>query len=73
MPALQEANKIQKKVASVGFEYKSNKEALSKVYEEIDELKTEIKNNNKRGIKEELGDFIFATLDVSRKLKLLVL
>ena len=70
LPALQEANKIQKKVASVGFEYKNNKEALNKVYEEIDELKTEIKNNNKKRIKEELGDLIFATLDVSRKLKL---
>ena len=70
LPALQEANKIQKKVASVGFEYKNNTEALNKVYEEIDELKTEIKNNNKKRIKEELGDLIFATLDVSRKLKL---
>ena len=70
LPALQEANKIQKKVASVGFEYKNNKEAVDKVYEELDELETEIKNNNKKRIKEELGDLIFATLDVSRKLKL---
>ena len=44
--------------------------AGNKVYEEINELKTEIKNNNKKRIKEELGDLIFATLDVSRKLKL---
>ena len=70
LPAVQEANKIQKKVASVGFEYKNNKEAVDKVYEELDELETEIKNNNKKRIKEELGDLIFATLDVSRKLKL---
>ena len=70
LPAIQEANKIQKKVASVGFEYKNNKEAVDKVYEELDELETEIKNNNKKSIKEELGDLIFATLDVSRKLKL---
>ena len=69
-PAYLEANKIQKKVASVGFEYSNDLEALNKVYEELDELKEEIlaKNNNK--IKEELGDLIFATLDVSRKLKL---
>jgi ATP diphosphatase len=70
LPALQEANKIQKKVASVGFEYKNNKEAIEKVYEELHELETEIKNNNKKRINEELGDLIFATLDVSRKLKL---
>ena len=69
LPALQEANKIQKKVAAVGFEYKNNKEAIKKVYEELDELETEIKDNNKQKIKEELGDLIFATLDVARKLK----
>ena len=70
LPALQEANKIQKKVALAGFEYKSDQEAIHKVYEELDELKIEIKNNNKIKIKEELGDLIFSVLDVSRKLKL---
>ena len=70
LPALQEANKIQKKVASVGFEYKNDKEAIAKVYEELDELKKEIKIKNKKKIKEELGDLIFAALDISRKLKL---
>ena len=69
-PALLEANKIQKKVSSVWFEYKNNLEAIKKVQEEIKELKIEIKNNNKKKIKEELGDLIFATLDVSRKLDL---
>ena len=69
-PALLEANKIQKKVASVGFEYKNDLEAIEKIEEEIKELKVEIINKNKRKIKEELGDLIFASLDVSRKLKL---
>ena len=67
---LLEANKIQKKVASVGFEYKSDLESIEKIEEEIKELKIEIKNKNKKKIKEELGDLIFATLDVSRKLEL---
>ena len=68
-PALQEANKIQKIVASAGFEYKNDKQAINKVYEELNELKIEIKNNNKKKVKEELGDLIFSILDVSRKLK----
>ena len=42
LPALQEANKIQKKVASVGFEYKNDKEVIKKVYEELDELNNEL-------------------------------
>ena len=69
-PAYLEANKIQKKVASVGFDYKNELESIAKVNEELEELKIELKAQNKKKIKEELGDLIFATLDVSRKLKL---
>ena len=70
LPALQEANKIQKKVAAVGFEYNNDIEAIEKVNEELNELKKEIKIKNKKKIREELGDLIFAVLDVSRKLNL---
>ena len=70
LPALQESNKIQKKVAAVGFEYNNDIEAIEKVNEELNELKKEIKAKNKKKIREELGDLIFAVLDVSRKLKL---
>ena len=69
-PAYIEANKIQKKVASVGFDYDNEIEAIEKVYEELKELKIEVKARNKSKTKEELGDLIFATLDVARKLKL---
>tara|TARA_B100000029_G_scaffold323292_1_gene315654 strand:- start:759 stop:1526 length:768 start_codon:yes stop_codon:yes gene_type:complete len=69
-PAYLETNKIQKKVASVGFDYKNELEAIEKVHEELEELKIEVKAKNKKKIKEELGDLIFATLDISRKLKL---
>ena len=72
LPALQEANnKIQKKVAAVGFEYNNDIEAIEKVNEELNELKKEIKIKNKKKIREELGDLIFAVLDVSRKLNLI--
>ena len=70
LPALQEANKIQKKVAAVGFEYNNDIAAINKVNEELNELKKEIKIKNKKKIREELGDLIFAALDVSRKLNL---
>ena len=69
-PAMLKSYKIQKKVAKVGFEYKSDLQAIDKVIEEAQELKKEIKRKNKkRKIKEELGDLIFASLDVVRKLK----
>jgi len=69
-PAILKSQKIQKKVAKVGFEYNNDLEALDKIIEEAYELKNEIKKNNKRKIKEELGDLLFATVDLSRKLKL---
>ena len=64
------ANKIQKKVSEVGFEYQNDFEAIDKIIEEAKELKKEIKARNKKRIKEELGDLIFASLDVARKLNL---
>ena len=69
-PPLTKANKIQKKVAKVGFEYKNDMQAVDKIIEEANELKKEIKKKNTKNIKEELGDLIFSTLDVSRKLNL---
>ena len=69
-PSYLYSNKIQKKVASVGFDYKNDLQALSKVTEETEELAKEIKAKNKNKIKEELGDLIFASLDLSRKLNL---
>ena len=64
------SNKIQKKVANLGFDYISNTQAINKIIEEAKELKKEIKNKNKKKIKEELGDLLFSCLDVARKLKL---
>ena len=69
-PAMLKSNKIQKKVSKVGFEYKTDLHSINKVIEEANELKKEIKKNNRKKIQEELGDLIFASLDVSRKLKL---
>ena len=69
-PAMLKSNKIQKKVAKIGFEYKNEFHAIDKVIEEAKELKKEIKKNNKKRIQEELGDLIFASLDVSRRLKM---
>ena len=68
LPAILRANKIQKKISKVGFEYKDSLEAIDKIIEEANELKKEIKEKNTEKTKEELGDLIFACLDVARKL-----
>ena len=69
-PSLTKSFKIQKKVANFGFDYKNTLEALDKVEEELYELKKEILLKNNKNIKNELGDLIFSTLDLSRKMKL---
>jgi len=70
LPPITKANKIQRKVAKVGFDYKNSIESIDKIIEEANELKKEVLNKNNSKIKEELGDLIFSTLDVSRKLNL---
>lgn len=68
LPALQRAEKLQKKAAKVGFDWPDYIGALDKVEEELEELKEEIKNNNKQQIEEETGDLLFAVVNLARLL-----
>jgi len=72
LPALYRADKVQKRVARVGFDWDQVAGAWEKVHEELDEVKSEIRNpKSKRGrIKEEIGDLLFAIVNVARKLDL---
>ncbi|MCX5726595.1 MAG: nucleoside triphosphate pyrophosphohydrolase [Candidatus Saganbacteria bacterium] len=72
LPALYRADKIQRRAARVGFDWNSVAGAWDKVYEEIDEVKSQIQNpKSKRRfkkLKEEIGDLLFAVVNVARKL-----
>ncbi len=70
MPALQKAQKIQQKVASVGFDWEAIDDVIEKVHEELEEVKEAIKNKEKEPIAEEIGDLLFAVVSLSRFLKL---
>lgn len=65
-PALLRAEKLQKKAASTGFDWSDIQDVLSKVEEEIDELRDEIISENNQKIEEELGDLFFALVNVAR-------
>jgi tetrapyrrole methylase family protein/MazG family protein len=67
LPALMRAQKVQAKAAKTGFDHESFTDALKKVYEESSEL--EERYNNGESTLEELGDLLFAVVNVSRFVK----
>lgn len=66
LPSLMRSAKIQGKAAKVGFDWESVDGALDKLYEECDELREAIKNNDKANQREELGDVLFSAVNVAR-------
>ncbi|MFT7684364.1 MAG: ATP diphosphatase [Moritella dasanensis] len=71
LPALVRAAKIQQRAADVKFDFEHYKQALSKVYEEVDEVVEEadaaVIDTDK--LEEELGDLLFSVVNVTRHLK----
>ena len=69
MPALSRALKIQKRASSVGFDWSSLPPVLAKVDEELQEVRDALASGDQAAISEELGDLLFATVNVARHLK----
>lgn len=71
IPALMKAEKIQKRCASVGFDWQELTPVLDKVKEELDEVEHELNKTvqDQSKIEEELGDLFFATVNLARHLK----
>ena len=70
IPTLLRSVKIQKKAASLNFDWENETQVLNKIDEEINELKDAFKLNNKKMIEEELGDLFFTLVNLSRRLNL---
>ncbi|HKJ07429.1 MAG TPA: nucleoside triphosphate pyrophosphohydrolase [Flavobacteriaceae bacterium] len=66
LPAMVKANRIQDKVAGVGFDWEKPEQVWEKVQEELSELNTEIENGNKNNIEAEFGDVLFSLVNYSR-------
>jgi len=68
MPALMMAFRVGEKAGGVGFDWEQPAEVLDKLSEEIDEIRAELKSDNKQALTEEIGDLLFATASLARKL-----
>ena len=66
LPSIVKAYRIQEKARNVGFEWDDAQGAWEKLLEEIDELKAELDCGNHDLAEAELGDLLFATINVAR-------
>jgi len=69
LPSLLKAERIQEKASRVGFDWTDKNDVWAKVEEEFEELKTELKSQEKdncRRKEEEFGDLIFAIVNAAR-------
>jgi MazG family protein len=66
LPALLHARKVQQRAKAVGFEYPDVEGALADLHDELRELQEDLGSGERRA--EELGDVLFAAVNVARKL-----
>ena len=70
MPALLVAQRMQEKAARIGFDWTEVKDVLSKVEEEIGEIKETVAHGDSDRIEDEIGDLLFALTNLARFQKL---
>mgnify|MGYP000632396369 CR=1 FL=1 len=68
LPAIQRAEKLQKRAALVGFDWPEANQVLDKIEEEIGELREAMLENDHAHIQDELGDVMFAMVNLARHL-----
>jgi len=68
LPALSQAAKIQKRCSHVGFDWHNIDDVFAKVEEEVAEVKAEL-HDKPEALAEELGDLMFAVVNVCRHAK----
>src|SRR6266699_752216 len=70
LPALMRAQKAQSKAARVNFDWTDVRDVVAKVEEELREMKEAIAALNRARIEDEIGDMLFAVVNLARKCKI---
>ena len=66
LPALQKAQRVQSRAASVGFDWDNHADVVAKIEEELDEVREAIAGGDEGRIRDELGDLLFAVVNLCR-------
>ncbi len=66
LPSLQRAQRVQVRAARVGFDWDDVSDVICKVEEELAETREALASGDVAHLKEELGDLLFATVNLSR-------
>ena len=69
-PALLRAQRLQERAAKVSFDWDHLPDVIKKVEEELNELETAYKMNNRQDMEEEVGDLLFTMVNLSRFLEI---
>src|SRR5437762_5456815 len=70
LPALVRAQKAQSKAARGNFDWSELRDVMAKIEEETAETKSAIASQDRRAIEDEIGDLLFAVVNLARKCKL---
>ena len=70
LPTLVKAQRIQDKVAGVGFDWDAKEEVWNKVNEELNEFKEEVIKGDLKKSEEEFGDVLFSLINYARFMKI---
>ena len=70
LPALMRAEKAQKKAARVNFDWRELRDVIAKVEEELKETESAVASGEARMIADEIGDLLFAVVNLARRCQL---
>ncbi len=66
LPPLEKSQEIQKKAAKVGFDWPDANGVVEKIREELDEVLVEMETGNTEKLEAEIGDLLFAVVNLAR-------
>lgn len=67
LPSLHRAYRLQDRAAGVGFDWPTTEGPLSKVREELVEVEAELESGDREKLMDEVGDLLFAVVNLARK------